>query len=52
MRFPIPPYVLLTLCVLFWAGHLVVVRAVHQDIPPIALNFWRWVAVAAMMLRL
>ena len=50
MRFPIPPYVLLTLCVLFWAGHLVVVRAFHQDIPPLALNFWRWVAVAAMML--
>lgn len=50
MRYPIPPYVLLILCAIIWAGHFVVVRAVHQDIPPIALNFWRWVAVAAMML--
>jgi len=50
MRIPIPPYVRLTLCAFIWAGHFVVVRAVHQDIPPIALNFWRWVAVAAMLL--
>ncbi|MDP6573076.1 MAG: DMT family transporter [Rhodospirillales bacterium] len=50
MRIPIPPYVLLTLCSLFWAGHLIVVRAIHQDIPPITLNFWRWVVVAVMLL--
>ena len=50
MRIPIPPYVLLTLCAFIWAGHFIIVRAVHQDIPPIALNFWRWVVVAAMLL--
>ena len=50
MRYPLSPYILLTFCVLFWAGHLVAVRAFHQDIPPLALNFWRWVSVAAMML--
>jgi hypothetical protein len=41
MRFPIPPYALLTMCALIWASHFIVVRAVHQDILPIALNFWR-----------
>ena len=50
MRVPIPPYVLLTLCAFLWAGHFIIVRAVHQDIPPISLNFWRWVVVAAMLL--
>ena len=50
MRVRYSPYVLLTLCAFLWAGHFVVVRAVHQDIPPIALNFWRWVVVAAMLL--
>ena len=47
MRVRYSPYVLLTLCALLWAGHFVVVRAVHQDIPPIALNFWRWALVVA-----
>ena len=34
---------------LCWAGNFVVGRAVHADIPPVALTFWRW-AVAALVL--
>jgi drug/metabolite transporter (DMT)-like permease len=28
--------------VLIWSGNFIVARAVHNDIPPIALNFYRW----------
>ncbi len=41
-HFHVPPHLLLSLAVLFWAGNLVLGRAVAPDIPPIALNFWRW----------
>jgi drug/metabolite transporter (DMT)-like permease len=37
------PYLLLCLTFLFWAGNIVVGRAVAGDVPPIALAFWRWV---------
>ena len=36
------PYLLLVLTVLFWSGNFVLGRAVHGDIPPVALAFWRW----------
>lgn len=36
------PYVLLTFCALFWAGSSVVGRHVAGEVPPMALNFWRW----------
>lgn len=36
------PYVLLALASLFWAGNAIVGRAVHTEIPPIGLAFWRW----------
>tara|TARA_B100000676_G_scaffold116019_1_gene115468 strand:- start:1549 stop:2442 length:894 start_codon:yes stop_codon:yes gene_type:complete len=39
---PVIPYILLTLCALFWAGSSVVGRHVAGEIPPLALNFWRW----------
>ena len=35
------PYVLVTFTVLFFAGNTVVGRAIYQDIPPMALVFWR-----------
>ncbi len=35
-------YVLLTLCALFWAGSVIAGRAVAGEVPPMALNFWRW----------
>jgi len=36
-------YALLCLSALFWAGSVIVGRAVADEIPPMALNFWRWV---------
>ncbi|MBL1177042.1 DMT family transporter [Pantanalinema sp. GBBB05] len=36
------PYLLLVLTVLFWAGNAIVGRAVHSQIPPVSLAFWRW----------
>jgi len=43
------PYVLLSLAVLFWAGNSIVGRLFAEDIPPIALVFWRW-SVAVLIL--
>lgn len=43
-------YLFLALASMFWAGNIVLARALHADIPPIALNFWRWtVALAVFM---
>ena len=39
---PVLPYILLTCCALFWSGSSVVGRHVAGEIPPMALNFWRW----------
>lgn len=36
------PYLLLALSSLFWAGNWVVGRAMRNDIPPVAMGFWRW----------
>ena len=46
----VPPYFLLTLTSLFWAGNFVIARAVHADIPPVALAFWRWAIALAILL--
>jgi len=35
---------------LFWAGNFVLARALHADIPPIALSFWRWAGALAILL--
>jgi drug/metabolite transporter (DMT)-like permease len=43
------PYLLLVLTVLFWAGNFNLARAIHVDVPPLGLSFWRW-AVAALIL--
>ena len=43
------PYLLLTLAVLFWAGNFVLGRAFHNEIPPVALAFWRWVGAAMLV---
>ncbi|GAB4169328.1 MAG: DMT family transporter [Rhodocyclaceae bacterium] len=48
-RFHVPPYLLLTLTSLFWAGNWVVGRGIRADVPPIALSFWRW-AIAFVLL--
>lgn len=36
-------YLLLILTALFWSGNWVVGRWIRNDVPPIALSFWRWV---------
>jgi len=36
------PYFLLVLATMFWAGNFVIGRAVHLEVPPIGLSFWRW----------
>ncbi len=50
MRFHPSPYLLLTLTALFWSGNFVLGRAVHAEIPPVSLNFWRWVAAVMVLL--
>ncbi len=48
---PWPPiWLLAALPPLFWAGNFVLGRALHADIPPIALSFWRWAAALAILL--
>lgn len=41
---------LLLLPPLFWAGNALVGRAVVDDMPPVTLSFWRWVAALAVIL--
>jgi drug/metabolite transporter (DMT)-like permease len=36
-------YVLMAITALLWSGNAVIGRAVHETMPPIGLNFWRWV---------
>ncbi|EGV33338.1 protein of unknown function DUF6 transmembrane [Thiorhodococcus drewsii AZ1] len=48
MRFPI--WLLAILPPLFWAGNMVFARALHTEIPPLALAFWRWLLALAVML--
>jgi drug/metabolite transporter (DMT)-like permease len=43
------PYLVLVVPPLCWAGNFIVGRAVHADIPPMALTFWRWVVAAAVL---
>lgn len=43
---------LLTLPPLLWAGNAVVGRLVHELVPPITLNFIRWVLAFALLLPL
>jgi len=44
------PVLGLTLAVLFWSGNFIVGRALHEDISPLSLNFWRWVIALAILL--
>lgn len=43
------PWLILLVPPLCWAGNFVIGRAMHADIHPAALTFWRW-AVAALVL--
>lgn len=46
------PYLLLTLTALFWSGNMVIGRAVRDDVPPMALAFWRWTVALLLVLPL
>jgi len=50
MRFFKSPYLLLSLAMLCWAGNWVVGRAIHEQIPPFTLNFWRWTVSLLLIL--
>ena len=45
-----PIWLLAALPPLFWAGNFVLARALHTDIPPIALSFWRWTTALSILL--
>ena len=44
------PYLLLVLTMFFWSSNWVVGRALHGQVPPIAINFWRWTAASLILL--
>ncbi|HEX7007867.1 MAG TPA: DMT family transporter [Alphaproteobacteria bacterium] len=44
------PYALLVLAALFWGGNWVAGRGLRDDVPPVALAFWRWVVAAVVFL--
>jgi drug/metabolite transporter (DMT)-like permease len=43
-------YLLLMLTTLFWSGNFVLARAVHLQVPPIGLSFWRWSLAGLILL--
>jgi drug/metabolite transporter (DMT)-like permease len=45
-------YLLLVIAALCWAGNFVMGRAVHNEISPVTLTFWRWVVAGAVLLPL
>jgi drug/metabolite transporter (DMT)-like permease len=48
----VSPHLLLVLTALFWAGHWIVARAVHLEVTPAALSFWRWMTAIAVLIPL
>lgn len=44
------PYLFLTFAMVFFATNVIIGRAVHGEIPPVGLSFWRWVAASALFL--
>jgi drug/metabolite transporter (DMT)-like permease len=48
----VSPHLLLALTALFWAGHWIVARAVHLEVTPVSLAFWRWVTAIAVLVPL
>lgn len=43
-------FLLLALAALFWAGNALLGRALHQEIPPVALAFGRWSLATLLLL--
>lgn len=45
-------YVLMVIAALVWASNIIVGRGIHDLVPPIGLNFWRWVPTVPILLAL
>ena len=45
----VSPYLLLTLTPLFWSVNWILGRALHQDIPPMAMTFFRWLFAVVIL---
>ena len=43
-------YLGLTLTVLFWSGNFILGRGIRELVPPVSLNFWRWVGALVVLL--
>ena len=50
MRLRASPYLLLVVTALCWSGNHILARAVHGDVPPMAMAFWRWVVAVVVLL--
>jgi drug/metabolite transporter (DMT)-like permease len=37
------------LATVLWAGSFILARGLHDDVPPVALNFWRWVIASVVV---
>lgn len=44
------PYLLLTLAPFFWACNWIIGRGLHEQIPPMAMTFYRWLFAIVFML--
>ncbi len=42
--------ILLIIASLCWGGNIVLGRAIAADVPPLGLSFWRWMAVAIILI--
>jgi drug/metabolite transporter (DMT)-like permease len=43
------PFLPLVLASFFWSGNWVIGRALRDTMPPVAMNFWRWIGAAIML---
>lgn len=43
-------YALLTIAVTCWSGNWVIGRAIHVEVPPWGLTFWRWLVALVILL--
>ncbi|HVE50200.1 MAG TPA: DMT family transporter, partial [Casimicrobiaceae bacterium] len=48
----VSPYILLTLASLFWSCNWIIGRALHEDVPPLAMTFFRWLFASLILLPL
>ncbi len=44
------PYLLLIISAMLFSTNIIIGRAVHEDVPPVALSLWRWIAASLIFL--